>query len=72
MNSTKHDRTDLKDNPFPGDLERDPGIGKSKGTFATGADPDRIEGENRADGDVQNDSTYGGGADPDQLGRTNA
>ena len=71
MSSSKHDQTDVKHNPFPKDLERDPGIGKSKGTFATGEDPELIEGENTVDGDVQNDSTYGGGADPDQLGRTN-
>jgi hypothetical protein len=72
MSSSKHEETDLKDNPFPKDLENDPGIGKSKGAFArTDEDPMEIEGENTVDGDVQNDSTYGGGADPDQLGRTN-
>ena len=72
MTSSKHEQTDTKENPFPSDLKRDPGIGKSKGAFArTGQDPDLIEGENTVDGDVQNDSTYGGGADPDQLGRTN-
>ncbi len=72
MSSSKHEQTDLEDNPFPKDLERDPAIGKSKGAFArTGKDPMAIEGESTVDGDVQNDSTYGGGADPDQLGRTN-
>ncbi len=72
MSNSKHETTDLKDNPFPKDLKRDPGIGKSKGAFArTGQDPDEIDGESTVDGDVQNDSTYGGGADPDQLGRTN-
>lgn len=71
MSGSKHDETDLKDNPFPKDLDRDPGIGRSKGAFATGEDPMSIEGENTADGDVQNDSTIGDGVDPDQLGRTN-
>jgi hypothetical protein len=72
MTWSKHEETDLKDNPFPKDLENDPGIGKSKGAFArTGEDPMNIEGENTVDGDVQNDATYGDGADPDQLGRTN-
>ena len=71
MTSAKHDQTGIKDNPFPDDLEHDPAIGKSKGAFATGEDPESIDGENTVDGDVQNDSTYGGGADPDQLGRTN-
>jgi len=72
MASTEHEKTDASKNPFPDDLDRDPGIGKSKGAFArTGQDPDEIEGENTVDGDVQNDSTYGGGADPAQLGRTN-
>lgn len=71
MSSTKHEPTDLKDNPFPKDRERDPGIGKSKGAFATGEDPELIDGVSTVEGDVQNDSSYGGGADPDQLGRTN-
>ena len=71
MSPSKHDQTDVKDNPFSKDLDRDPGIGKSKGTFATGEDPEAIEGENAVDGDVQNDSTYGDGADPSQLGRRN-
>jgi hypothetical protein len=53
------------------DDERNPDIGQSKGSFATGEDPELIEGENTVEGDVENDSTYGGGADPDQLGRTN-
>ena len=46
------------------DLRRNPGIGQSKGTFATGVDPEEIEGENTFEGDVEND--------PDALGRVNA
>ena len=53
------------------DLKRDPKIGQSKGAFATGEDPELVDGENTVEGDVENDSTYGGGADPGQLGRTN-
>ncbi len=56
----------------PDDLERNPGIGASKGAFAaTGVDPDAIEADNTAEGDVANDGAKGGGVDPDKLGRTN-
>ncbi len=73
MTSTKHDKGGERaaDRPFPDDLERNPGIGKSKGAFATGEDPETIEGENTVDGDVQNDSGLGGGVNPNQLGREN-
>jgi hypothetical protein len=53
------------------DQDRNPEIGQSKGSYATGEDPELLEGENTVEGDVANDSTYGGGADPGQLGRTN-
>ena len=62
---------DQKKSPFRDDRDRDPAIGQSKGSFATGEDPELIDGENTVEGDVENDSTYGGGADPKQLGRTN-
>ena len=68
MTSTKHDKGD---SPFPDDLERNPGIGKSKGAFETGVDPEEIEGENTVEGDVQNDSGLGGGVNANQLGREN-
>ena len=68
---SKHEQMDVEENPFRNDRERDPKIGKSKGAFATGEDPELIDGENTVEGDVQNDSTYGGGVDPSQLGRTN-
>lgn len=55
----------------PDDLERDPGIGQSKGTFATGEDPDEIAGENTVVGDVGNDSTNGDGVPQEDRGRTN-
>ena len=57
--------------PFTDDRKRNPDIGQSKGSFATGEDPELLEGENTVEGDVENDSTYGGGVDPKQLGRTN-
>lgn len=59
------------ESPFPDDREADPKIGQSKGAFATGEDPELIDGENTVEGDVESDSTYGGGVDPSQLGRTN-
>ena len=65
------DKQRNEDSPFSDDRDRDPKIGKSKGAFATGNDPELIDGENTVEGDVQNDSTYGGGVDPNQLGRTN-
>ena len=60
-----------QESPFTDDRERNPDIGQSKGSFATGEDLELLEGENTVEGDVENDSTYGGGADPKQLGRTN-
>ena len=68
MTSTKHNKGE---SPFADDLERNPGIGTSKGAFETGLSPEEIEGENTTEGDVQNDSALGGGVDPNQLGREN-
>ena len=56
----------------PSDLQRNPGIGASKGAFAaTGADPETIEADNTAEGDVMNDGAKGGGVNPGKVGRTN-
>ena len=56
----------------PDDLERNPGIGASKGVFSrTGADPETIEGENTAEGDVLNDVSRSGAVTPGRVGRTN-
>ena len=80
MTSSKHPRgpEDRKgglgsDTPRPpDDLERNPGIGTSKGTSARiGADPEEIEAANTSEGDVMNDVTQTGGVNPDQRGRTN-
>ncbi|TDG34098.1 hypothetical protein [Paracraurococcus ruber] len=56
----------------PDDLERNPGIGASKGTQAsTGTDPEEIEATNTSEGDVLNDADRTGGVKPDQRGCTN-
>jgi hypothetical protein len=57
---------------LPGsDLKVNPGIGASKGAFATGEDPRQLEGGNTVEGDVGNDTNPQGGIDPGKLGRTN-
>ena len=60
-----------KDKVGPDDLDRNPGIGKSKGAFATGEDPEEIEGENTVVGDVENDSTANDGVPQEERGRSN-
>jgi len=55
------------------DLERDPGIGQSKGLFGRGSggrDEELIEGDATVEGDVENDAGLGQGAGTG-LGRTN-
>ncbi len=69
MTSSKHDKGD---SPFQDDLQRDPGIGQSKGAFSTGDHPQTIKGENTVEGDVDNDSTVTDGVSEIQEGRTNA
>ena len=62
---------------MPDDLERNPGIGASKGTTMAGADADDLaeemaEGENTFQGDVENDAGRAGvGIDPKRVGRHN-
>ena len=56
----------------PDDLERNPGIGTSKGVHsATGVDPEDLEADNTVEGDVMNDVDQTGGVNPNQTGRTN-
>lgn len=70
MSGTKHDKGP---GPFPDDLDRNPGIGQSEGSFATGEDPMEAEGENTVEGDVENDADPRTGAvREDRLGRTNS
>ena len=57
--------------PFVSDLERNPGIGQSNGTFATGIPPEEIEGENTVEGDTDNDSTVTDGVPDRERARTN-
>jgi hypothetical protein len=53
----------------PSDLDRDPGIGSSKGAWKE--DPEATEGVNTHEGDVMNDTTPTGGVNPSRRGRTN-
>jgi hypothetical protein len=69
MTSTKHDKGE---SPFTDDLQRNPGIGQSKGSFATGEDPLTADGENTVEGDVENDSTANDGVPERAHGRTNS
>ncbi|MDT8758111.1 hypothetical protein MZO42_05320 [Sphingomonas psychrotolerans] len=71
MTSSKHDPTRPEDRPRD-DLEDNPGIGQSKGLFATGGDPNDEAGENTVEGDVENDAGAQGQAPESKLGRTNA
>lgn len=71
MSGSKHPKIDERNNPLPKDLERNPGIGQSKGTFATGESPDLIAGDNTVEGDIGNDPDRQGAVDEDRLGRTN-
>ena len=80
MTSSKHPKTTAdregglgQDMPRPpDDLDRNPGIGTSKGVHsATGVDPEDLEADNTVEGDVMNDTTQTGGVNPNQQGRTN-
>jgi hypothetical protein len=68
--TTKHQKFGDK-SPFTSDLERNPGIGQSPGSFATGEDPELLEGENTVEGDVDNDANAQGGINEHQRERTN-
>jgi len=54
MSSAKHDKR--INQKLDEDLRRNPGIGQSKGSFATGISPDEIEGENTVEGDTENNA----------------
>lgn len=56
---------------FADDLEGDPGIGRSKGSFMTGQSPNLIDGENTVEGDIENDSTGSAGVPEEERERTN-
>jgi hypothetical protein len=67
--SSKHEKGD---SPFTDDLERNPGIGQSKGSFSTGIAPDEIDGDNTVEGDSENDSTATDGVPERPRERTNS
>jgi hypothetical protein len=69
MTGTKHDKGE---SPFRSDLERNPGIGQSKGSFMTGISPEEIEGENTVEGDIDNDTTASDGVPEEERERTNS
>lgn len=69
MSSTKHPKGQSS---FANDLKRNPGIGQSKGSFATGIPPEEIEGENTVEGDVENDTTATDGVPQEERQHTNA
>jgi hypothetical protein len=69
MTDTKHDKGE---SPFADDLERNPGIGQSKGAFITGEDPRSVEGENTMEGDAENDSPANDGVPEEDRERTNS
>jgi hypothetical protein len=74
MSTSKHPQPGHEPDPLPADdLRANPGIGSSRGTTASGIDPEELEldADNTSEGDVANDAAYGGGIDPDQRGRTN-
>jgi hypothetical protein len=68
--SNKHLRPDEQPVDLQDDLDRNPGIGQSKGLFARsgGEDSSLIEGDNTSEGDIENDGGNAGGVNPD-LGR---
>jgi hypothetical protein len=68
--STKHPKTQPGDRPRD-DLEVNPGIGSSKGSYMTGQDPRNLDGDSTFEGDVANETTPEGGIDPNKRGRTN-
>lgn len=70
MSTDKHPKSS-GDGPFQSDLDRNPGIGQSKGAFATGEDPEEIEADNTVEGDTENETRDDGGVDENKLGRTN-
>ena len=54
------------------DLKANPGIGQSKGAYASGEELDDAEGDNTVEGDIENDPEPDGSINPDRLGRTNS
>ncbi|MCB5174337.1 MULTISPECIES: hypothetical protein [Microvirga] len=70
MTSNKHPKTKPEERPR-NDLDVDPGIGRSKGSYMTGEDPRNLDGDSTFEGDVKNETNREGGVDPGKMGRTN-
>lgn len=72
MSSSKHPKVGEQPVELQDDLERNPGIGSSKGLFARegGEDAELIEGDNTFEGDTDNDAGLAGGVNMAE-GRTN-
>jgi hypothetical protein len=70
--TNKHLPPDEQPVELQDDLDRNPGIGSSKGLFArtSGEDASLIEGDNTFEGDVDNDGGNAGGIGQEE-GRTN-
>jgi len=66
MSKNKHPLSTPEKRPTQDDLERNPGIGQSKGTFATGEDPESLEGTNTYEGDTDNEASPLGGVSRNQ------
>lgn len=63
MSSSKHPKPGEQPVKLEDDLERNPGVGSSKGLFARegGEEAELIEGDNSFEGDVDNDAGRAGG-----------
>jgi hypothetical protein len=68
--STKHDKA-FGEHRFADDNQRNPGIGQTKGSFATGEKPGALAGENTVEGDTENDANAAGGVHEKSRERTN-
>ena len=68
--TSKHPKTKPEERPRS-DLNVDPGIGRSKGSYMTGEDPRDLGGGSTFEGDVENQTNREGGVNPDRMGRTN-
>lgn len=73
MSSSKHPKSREGEQGFQSDLDRNPGIGQSKGTFATGESPESLAASNTYEGDVENDAggSRGRAVDPRRMPRHN-
>jgi hypothetical protein len=68
--TAKHSKTQPGQRPRS-DLDVDPGIGRSKGSYMTGEDPKNLDGGSTFEGDVENETTREGGVDPNKTGLRN-